>query len=73
MIFLRGFQTNEVDRKWMATFSSERPGPGEPAMTAWTVGSTFPLTSAEGEGSQTGEGAMTVVSQGVCVRWHGCV
>lgn len=25
VIFLHGFQINEVDRKWMATFGSERP------------------------------------------------
>lgn len=45
VIFLHGFQTNEVDRKWMATFGSERPGPGEPAVTAQAVGNTSQETS----------------------------
>lgn len=42
VIFLHGFQTNEVERKWMATFGVGRPGPGEPAMTAQAVGDVFP-------------------------------
>lgn len=44
VIFLHGFQINEVDRKWMATFGSERP------MTArqWGTHSQGPQTPTPG-------------------------
>lgn len=52
----------------MATFGSERPGPGEPAVAAWAVGSTFPadlghppqapVLSRGQEAAQTGGGVM---------------
>lgn len=42
VIFLHGLQTNEVDRKWMATFGSERPGARGAAMAAQAVGGHVP-------------------------------
>lgn len=38
VIFLHSLQTNEVDRKWMATFGRERPGAMGAAVAAQAGG-----------------------------------